>query len=49
MIFKIIAFGIVVLLLVMCYALMVTAKRADERAERMYEKWRQRRDEIDRR
>ena len=29
------------LLMVMCYALMVMAHDADERAERMYRKWRE--------
>ena len=38
MIYKIIALGIVVLLLVIESSL-ITAKRADERAERMYRRW----------
>ena len=29
------------LLMVMCYALMVMAHEADERAERMYRKWKE--------
>lgn len=45
MIFKIIALCIVVFLIVVCESLMITAKRADERAERMYEEWRRRHDE----
>lgn len=44
-IFKIIALGIVAFLILVCESLMITAKRADERAERMYEEWRRRRDE----
>lgn len=39
MIFKIIALAIILLLLVMDYALLVVAHRADERAERMYRRW----------
>ena len=39
MIFKIIALGIVAFLIVVCESLMITAKRADERAERMYRRW----------
>lgn len=31
----------VCILLVLCYALMVMAYEADERAERMYKKWRE--------
>ena len=39
-----IVFGMLVvicLLMLMCYALMVMAHEADERAERMYRKWRE--------
>lgn len=36
---------IVCLLMVMCYALMVMAHDADERAERMYRKWKESKDE----
>ena len=32
---------IVCVLLVLCYALLVTAYEADERAERMYRKWKE--------
>lgn len=32
---------VVCLLMVMCYALMVMAHDADERAERMYRKWKE--------
>ena len=39
MIFKIIALGVITILLVMDYALMVVASRADERAEEMYRRW----------
>ena len=46
MIYKIIALIIVVFLIAVCDALIITAKRADERAERMYEKWRRKRDEY---
>ena len=41
MIYKIIALVIIAILLVIDYALMVMAHDADERAERMYEKWRE--------
>ena len=37
--FKIVALVIIALLLIMDYALMVTAHRADERAEEMYRRW----------
>ena len=33
------------ILLVICYALMVMAHEADERAERMYRKWKEKDDE----
>ena len=36
---------IIAILLVICYALMVTAHEADERAERMYRKWKESKDE----
>lgn len=39
MIFKIVALVIIGGLLVMDYALMVTAHRADDRAEEMYRRW----------
>lgn len=39
MIYKIIALVIIAVLLMLDYALMVTAKRADERADRMYRRW----------
>ena len=39
MIYKIIALIIVVFLIAVCDALIITAKRADERAERMYRRW----------
>ena len=39
MIFKIIVLAIILLLLVMDYALMVMAHDADERAEKMYRRW----------
>lgn len=32
---------VICLLMVMCYALMVMAHDADERAERMYRKWKE--------
>ena len=40
---------IIAFLLVICYALLAMASDEDERAERMYEEWKRRRDEIDRR
>lgn len=45
MIVKMILLIIIVLLLVLDYALMVIAHEADERAERMYRKWKERKDE----
>lgn len=39
--FKIILLVIIVLLLIMDYALMVMAHEADERADRMYRKWKE--------
>ena len=38
-IYKIVALCIVVILLVVNYAAFVAASRADERAERMYRRW----------
>jgi hypothetical protein len=35
---------IIGILLVTCYALLVTAHEADERAERMYRKWKESKD-----
>ena len=39
MIFKIIALVIITILLVMDYALLVVASRADERAEEFWKEW----------
>ena len=39
MIFKIIALVVILILLVMDYALLVVASKAEERAERMYKEW----------
>ena len=36
---------IIGILLVICYALLVTAHEADERAERMYRKWKESKDD----
>ena len=44
MIYKIVALGIVAFLIVVCESLMITAKRADERAERMYRAWKEGKD-----
>ena len=41
MIYKIIALIIVVFLIAVCDSLFVVAKRSDERAERMYRKWKE--------
>ena len=41
MIIKIIALVIITLLLVLDYALLVIAHEADERAEKMYKKWKE--------
>jgi type II secretory pathway component PulJ len=41
MTFKIVALVIIALLLVTDYAMLVVASRADERAERMYEEWKE--------
>lgn len=50
MIFKIIALVIITILLVLDYAMLVVASRADDRAERMYREWKEKKekdDEID--
>ena len=47
MIYKIVALGIVAFLIVVCESLMITAKRADERAERMYEEWKHERSDSE--
>ena len=49
MTFKIIALIVITILLVLDYALLVVASRADERAERMYKRWKDERSnsEID--
>ena len=39
MTFKIIALIVIAILLVLDYAMLVVASRADERAERMYRRW----------
>ena len=39
MIFKIIALVVITILLVMDYALLVVASRAEEQAEKMYKRW----------
>ena len=36
---------VICLLLVLCYALLVTAYEADERADRMYRKWKESKDD----
>ncbi len=41
MTFKIIALVIITILLVTDYAMLVVASRAEERAQRMYRKWRE--------
>ena len=41
MTFKIIALIVITVLLVLDYAMLVVASRADERAERMYEEWKE--------
>lgn len=41
MIFKIIALCIIAVLIVMNYAVLVVASRAEERAERMYRRWKE--------
>lgn len=47
MIFKIIALVIITILLVLDYAMLVVASRAEERSERMYEEWRREHDGSD--
>ena len=44
MIFKIVALVIITFLLVTDYAVLVVASRAEERAERMYRKWKESKD-----
>ena len=44
MTFKIIALIVITILLVLDYAMLVVAGRADERAERMYKEWKDERD-----
>lgn len=39
MIFKIIALGLVLMLIVANYAMLIVAHKADEQAERMYKLW----------
>ena len=39
MIFKIIALGIIVMLIVANYVMLIVAHKADEQAERMYKLW----------
>lgn len=48
MIFKITALVIILILLVTDYAFLVIASREDQRAERMYEEWKEEHDETDR-
>lgn len=43
MIFKIIALGLVVMLIVANYAMLIVAHKADEQAERMYKLWEEQR------
>ena len=45
MTYKIIALVIILILLLLDYALMVMAHEADEKAERMYRKWKESKDE----
>lgn len=40
--------AVIALLMVLCYSLMVTAHEADERAERMYRKWKEQSNERSR-
>ena len=49
MIFKITALVIILILLVTDYAFLVIASRADERANRMHKRWKEKQNEIDRR
>ena len=47
MTFKIVALIIIALLLVTDYAVLVVASRADERAERMYRRWKSERSDSE--
>ena len=47
MTFKIIALIVITILLVLDYAMLVVASRADERAERMYEEWKHERSDSE--
>ena len=47
MIFKIIALVIITILLVLDYAMLVVASRADDRAERMYREWKEKKEKDD--
>lgn len=49
MIYKIVALVIILILLVTDYAFLVIASRAEERADRMYKRWKEEHDEINRR
>ena len=46
-IFKIIALVVITILLVMDYAMLVVASRADDRAERMYREWKEKKEKDD--
>ena len=47
-IFVMILLAVIVVLLIADYAMLVIASRAEERAERMYRKWKESRDERSR-
>ena len=47
MTFKIIALIVIAILLVLDYAMLVVAGRADRRAERMYEEWKHERSDSE--
>lgn len=47
MAFKIIALAIITILLVLDYAMLVVASRADERAEKMYKEWKHERSDSE--
>ena len=47
MTFKIIALIVITILLVLDYALLVIASRADDRAERMYREWKEKKEKDD--
>ena len=47
MIYKIVALCIVAILLVLDYAMLVVASRAEERAERMYRRWKSERSDSE--